>query len=129
MTLLHPLFLVPEYGKTFGELPPEVKQQMSHRARAFDVDQHRQSDAERVADPQQGRDARVALAVLDGDHHPAAHPGAVGQLVEGPAAGGAVLADPLTDELVDRDRLDRHLCRLPCVLAGSSGYAASDGAT
>ena len=30
-----PLFLVPEYGKTFGELPPEVKGQMSHRARAF----------------------------------------------------------------------------------------------
>src|SRR5579883_1423947 len=31
-----PLFLVPEYGKSFGELPPEVKQQMSHRARAFE---------------------------------------------------------------------------------------------
>jgi XTP/dITP diphosphohydrolase len=31
-----PLFLVLEYGKTFGELPPEVKQQMSHRARAFE---------------------------------------------------------------------------------------------
>ena len=31
-----PLFLVPEYGQTFGELPPEVKQQMSHRARAFE---------------------------------------------------------------------------------------------
>jgi len=31
-----PLFLVPEYGKTFGELPAEVKQQMSHRARAFE---------------------------------------------------------------------------------------------
>ncbi len=31
-----PLFLVPEYGKTFGELPPEVKGQMSHRARAFE---------------------------------------------------------------------------------------------
>jgi XTP/dITP diphosphohydrolase len=30
-----PLFLVPEYGKTFGELPPDVKRQMSHRARAF----------------------------------------------------------------------------------------------
>lgn len=30
-----PLFLVTEYGKTFGELPPEVKQQMSHRAKAF----------------------------------------------------------------------------------------------
>ena len=30
-----PLFLVPEYGKTFGELPPEVKQAMSHRAKAF----------------------------------------------------------------------------------------------
>ena len=25
-----------EYGKTFGELPPEVKGQMSHRARAFE---------------------------------------------------------------------------------------------
>ena len=31
-----PLFLVPEHGKTFGELPLEVKQQMSHRARAFE---------------------------------------------------------------------------------------------
>jgi XTP/dITP diphosphohydrolase len=31
-----PLFLVPEYGQTFGELPPEVKQRMSHRARAFE---------------------------------------------------------------------------------------------
>ena len=30
-----PLFLVPEYDKTFGELPPEVKQRMSHRAKAF----------------------------------------------------------------------------------------------
>jgi XTP/dITP diphosphohydrolase len=30
-----PLFLVPEYGRTFGELPPEVKQRMSHRANAF----------------------------------------------------------------------------------------------
>ena len=31
-----PLFLIPEYGQTFGELPPEVKAQMSHRARAFE---------------------------------------------------------------------------------------------
>jgi len=30
-----PLFLVPEFGKTFGELPPEVKHMMSHRAQAF----------------------------------------------------------------------------------------------
>ncbi len=30
-----PLFLVLEYGQTFGELPPEVKQKMSHRAHAF----------------------------------------------------------------------------------------------
>jgi XTP/dITP diphosphohydrolase len=30
-----PLFFVPEHGKTFGELPPEVKQAMSHRAEAF----------------------------------------------------------------------------------------------
>lgn len=30
-----PLFLIPEYHKTFGELSPLVKQQLSHRARAF----------------------------------------------------------------------------------------------
>ncbi len=30
-----PLFLVPEYGKTFGELPAEEKRSMSHRAKAF----------------------------------------------------------------------------------------------
>jgi XTP/dITP diphosphohydrolase len=30
-----PLFLVPAHGKTFGELPPQVKQAMSHRAEAF----------------------------------------------------------------------------------------------
>lgn len=36
-----PLFLLPEYGKTFGELPPEVKQRISHRANAFrDLREH-----------------------------------------------------------------------------------------
>jgi XTP/dITP diphosphohydrolase len=30
-----PLFLIPEYHKTFGELSPLVKHQISHRARAF----------------------------------------------------------------------------------------------
>ena len=30
-----PLFLIPEYGRTFGELSPLVKRQLSHRARAF----------------------------------------------------------------------------------------------
>jgi XTP/dITP diphosphohydrolase len=30
-----PLFLIPEYHKTFGELSPFVKHQLSHRARAF----------------------------------------------------------------------------------------------
>ena len=30
-----PLFLIPEYHKTFGELSPLVKHQLSHRARAF----------------------------------------------------------------------------------------------
>lgn len=31
-----PYFLIREYRKTFGELGPIVKQQLSHRARAFD---------------------------------------------------------------------------------------------
>jgi XTP/dITP diphosphohydrolase len=30
-----PLFLIPEYHRTFGELSPLVKAQLSHRARAF----------------------------------------------------------------------------------------------
>ena len=30
-----PLFLIPEYHKTFGELSPLVKHQLSHRSRAF----------------------------------------------------------------------------------------------
>ena len=30
-----PLFLIPEYHKTFGELSPRVKQALSHRARAI----------------------------------------------------------------------------------------------
>ena len=29
-----PLFIVPEYGQTFGVLPPEVKAELSHRSRA-----------------------------------------------------------------------------------------------
>ena len=29
-----PLFEIVEYGKTFGELPPEVKREISHRAKA-----------------------------------------------------------------------------------------------
>jgi len=31
-----PLFLIPEYHKTFGELPAIVKHQLSHRCRAFE---------------------------------------------------------------------------------------------
>ncbi len=32
-----PLFIVPEHEQTFGELPPEVKAGMSHRARAVEA--------------------------------------------------------------------------------------------
>ncbi len=30
-----PFFLVPEYNKTFGQLDPQIKAQISHRAKAF----------------------------------------------------------------------------------------------
>jgi XTP/dITP diphosphohydrolase len=39
-----PLFLVAEYGKTFGELTPEVKQSMSHRAKAFRELKHKMKE-------------------------------------------------------------------------------------
>lgn len=32
-----PLFIIPEHERTFGELPPEVKAGMSHRARAVEA--------------------------------------------------------------------------------------------
>ena len=31
-----PYFLIPEYGRTFGELTPLVKSKLGHRARAFE---------------------------------------------------------------------------------------------
>ena len=31
-----PLFLIPEYHRTFGELSPRVKHALSHRARALE---------------------------------------------------------------------------------------------
>lgn len=31
-----PYFLIPEYHRTFGELPPVVKRHLSHRAKAFE---------------------------------------------------------------------------------------------
>jgi XTP/dITP diphosphohydrolase len=32
-----PIFLVPAYGRTMAELPPEIKNRISHRARALDA--------------------------------------------------------------------------------------------
>lgn len=32
-----PLFMIPEYGRTFAELGEEVKNRMSHRANAFRI--------------------------------------------------------------------------------------------
>ncbi len=43
-----PLFLIPEYHQTFGELSPLVKHQLSHRCRAFT---HLRPALERLLDP------------------------------------------------------------------------------
>ena len=46
-----PIFFVPAYGRTMAELPPEIKHQISHRARALEAarrylaDMARQEDA------------------------------------------------------------------------------------
>lgn len=32
-----PLFFLPEYGKTFGEIEPEIKNQISHRSKALEA--------------------------------------------------------------------------------------------
>jgi len=46
---LRPAVLVVEYGQTFGELPPEVKQQMSHRAEGVRATAGRSSKREVLA--------------------------------------------------------------------------------
>jgi XTP/dITP diphosphohydrolase len=48
-----PLFLIPEYHRTFGELSPLVKHQLSHRARAF-------------ATLRRGLERMIALGEFDG---------------------------------------------------------------
>ncbi|MFO0169043.1 MAG: non-canonical purine NTP pyrophosphatase [Alphaproteobacteria bacterium] len=32
-----PIFLIPEFQQTFGEIPPEVKAKISHRAEALAI--------------------------------------------------------------------------------------------
>jgi hypothetical protein len=65
--------------------------------RAWRQFQRRQSDAERVADPQQGPQAGVRRALLDVDHHPAAHRGSGRQLIERPTPRLPLLPDPGAD--------------------------------
>lgn len=45
-----PLFFLPEYGKTFAELEPEIKNKISHRARALDGALDILSELERIND-------------------------------------------------------------------------------
>jgi len=45
-----PLFYLPEYGKTFAELEPEIKNKISHRARALDGALDILSELERIND-------------------------------------------------------------------------------
>lgn len=43
-------FFLPEYGKTFAELEPEIKNKISHRARALDGALDILSELERIND-------------------------------------------------------------------------------
>ena len=90
-----------EHGLPAELAPPQ------HRGRAgpgdpqprriVHLDEGGQPDAERVADQQQRRDARVSRALLDADQHPAADARAPSQLVQGPAPAVASLPDPAAD--------------------------------
>jgi hypothetical protein len=56
---------------------------------AAHVDEQRDRNAERVADPGQGAEVRVGTALLQRHQDALAHPGARGELVQRPAAIGA----------------------------------------
>ena len=68
-----------------------------HGLRLGRLDQGRQPDPERVADPQQRPHARVRRALLDVDHHPPAHPGRLRQPVQRPPPRLPLLFDPDAD--------------------------------
>jgi hypothetical protein len=63
------------------------------RARLPDFDERRQPDAERIADPQQCRDAQVRDPLLNVDDHATAHPRRTRELVQGPLPGLALDAN------------------------------------
>jgi hypothetical protein len=65
----------------------------AQRSGTLDVDQRWQPDAQRVTEPQQRGDARVARALLDIDHHAPTDARALRQLVQRPAAIKATVAD------------------------------------
>ena len=69
-----------------GQRPHRSGSTLKRRCRR--LDQRRQPDAEGIAEPQQGADARVGGALLDVDHHPAAHPGDFRQPVQRPRRAG-----------------------------------------
>ena len=48
-----PLFYLPEYGKTFAELEPEIKNKISHRARALAGALDILSELERMKDEEE----------------------------------------------------------------------------
>ena len=64
-----PLFLVPEHGKTFGELPPEVKQAMSHRARAFAAATHSHQELGQETERMEADSARGHRDVPESHSH------------------------------------------------------------
>ena len=90
-----------EHGLPAGLAPPQHRGGTGpgdpQPGRAVHIDQRGQPDAERVADQQQRRDARVSRALLDADQHPAADATALGQLVQRPAPAVPALPDPAAD--------------------------------
>ena len=74
------------------------------------LDQRRQSDAQRVADPQQGPDARVRGPLLNVHQHPPTDASCGGELVQRPATGMPQVLHPRSDREREGSRIIVHRC-------------------
>ncbi|EGR97283.1 hypothetical protein HMPREF1162_1294 [ [[Propionibacterium] namnetense SK182B-JCVI] len=66
-------------------------------ARSRGFYQSRESDAERIRESQEGAYAWIHCALLDVDEHTSAYPGVLGELIERPSPGLALVLKPRAD--------------------------------
>ncbi len=86
--------------------------------------QRRQPHTESIAEPKQRPHTGIDRALLDADHHAAAHRRGPGKLIQRPAPRLALLPDPRTDRCSELGSLSIHSVHKFPVIASHSGGSA-----